>query len=395
MSTMRGIDTLGSRGDHCTISRVHGYDRRMYGAGLCSGRYPLHGIGAIVLAACAASDPAGADTSGTTSSETSDGTGASEADTSGPSPETSTTPGTTEGDDGTASTEGDGTTGGFPAPIPDDCIDDVAAGAHVYACDDLTFDVEIPAACLQEACGLIVDVHGFTMSGQMQDANTNMRALGSERGYIVMQPNATPAPPGASWTPGVDDDKVFAFMMRLATAFHVDDRRLHFTGFSQGGAMSWRFACAHSDVLASVAPAAACSDGGGVLQDCAFMGDEVPAEPLPILYMHGTTDALVAFDCAPPRRDAVVAAFGLGEEQVVAEDEGHRWTRHEGRDRGLLEFIEHDYAAASPLLGGHCYPGSDDPGDAPGQLFPFKCEDESAFVWGEVAIDFFDAHPRP
>lgn len=348
------------------------------------------------VASCAPEPEAGDGTSTATgSADTSDDDGAPASTLAGGSDATSGPTSSSAGDDAsTSAPPSDTTDGGFPAPIPDDCIDDVAAGAHVYACDGLTYDVEVPAACLEQPCGLIVDVHGFTMSGQMQDANTNMRALGTERGYIVMQPNATPAPPGASWTPGTDDDTVFAFMIRLATAFHVDLDRMHFTGFSQGGAMSWRFACAHADVLASVAPAAACNDGAGALEDCSFMGEDVPSEPLPILYMHGTTDALVGFTCAPPRRDAVVAAFGLGEEQVVAEGDGFRWTRHAGEGRALLEFIEHDYAAATPLLGGHCYPGSDDPGGAPGQLFPFACEGESGFVWGEAAIDFFDAHPR-
>lgn len=78
----------------------------------------------------------------------------------------------------------------------------------------------------------------------------------------------------------------------------------------------------------------------------------------------------------------------------LAEGDGFRWTRHEGPDRGLLEFIEHDYTAASLILGGHCYPGSDDPADAPGQLFSFECEGRSGFVWGQAAIDFFEAHPR-
>lgn len=355
----------------------------------------------LVPVACAGDDPASGDESGTStgvaSSEGADAPTGTSPDTSAAtsattSPATSAA-GSSTGDASTGA--GEDTTGGFPAPIPDDCIDDVSPGSHVYACDDLTFDVEVPETCLHEACGLIADVHGFTMSGVMEEANTHLRVLGSERGYIVVQPNATPAPPAASWTPGADDDKVFDFMMRLVAAFHVDERRIHFTGFSQGGAMSWRFACAHADVLASVAPAAACSNGPSALQDCTFMGDDVPSEPLPILYMHGTTDALVSFDCALPRRDTVVAEFGLGKEEVVAEGDGYRWTRHEGDGRGLFELIQHDYSAAALILGGHCYPGSDDPGDAPGQLFSFKCEDESGFSWGEAVIDFFDAHPRP
>jgi hypothetical protein len=45
-------------------------------------------------------------------------------------------------------------------------------------------------------------------------------------------------------------------------------------------------------------------------------------------------------------------------------------------------------------LEGHCHPGSHDPGDASGQLFPFGCLGNHAFAWGERAMEFFLAHPR-
>jgi len=304
----------------------------------------------------------------------------------GPTP---TTSGTDAGTDDAA----DGSdTGGFPEPVPDDCITDVAAGHHAFECDGLTYDVEVPEACLGSACGMIFDVHGYTMSAQMQDSSTGMRALGQRHGYIVVQPNAEPDPPAASWNGAVDDPKVFDFMQRVAAAWHVDANRWHITGFSQGGYMSWRFICDHADVLASVAPAAACGNIGA-FGDCAFSGDEIPSGPLDILYMHGTSDALVSFSCFGPRRDAVVAHYGLGPEELVTEDETHRWTRHTGDDM-VLELIEHDYAAESFILGGHCFPGSNDQGDAPGQLFSYGCVDPTSFAWGEVVMQFFIAHPK-
>jgi polyhydroxybutyrate depolymerase len=276
--------------------------------------------------------------------------------------------------------------------VPDDCITDVTPGHHEFVCDGLTYDVEVPDACLEMACGMVFDVHGYTMSAQMQDANTGLRALGQQHGYIVVQPNAEPDPPLASWNGEVDDPKVFDFMQRVSAAWHVDAARWHFTGFSQGGFMSWRFICAHADVLASVAPGAACGDSFA-FGDCAFMGADVPSEPVDILYMHGTSDALINFSCALPRRDAVVAHFGLGDEQVVSEGDAYRWTRHESDDV-TLEFIQHDYAAATFLLGGHCYPGSHDESGAPGQLFSYACVEPTEIAWGEAVMEFFMAHPK-
>jgi len=337
----------------------------------------------LTLGACgtAPAEPEPADeTSSTTDSGSSSTPSSSSLSSSTTEPDADTTDGLT-------------TTGGFPPPVLDECIDDGSAGDHIYGCGDFAYDVTIPEICLEQPCGLIFDVHGFTMSGVMQEANTHLREHGAARGYIVVQPNANPAPPAATWNPGVDDEAVFEFMLRVADAFHVDRDRLHFTGFSQGGFMSWRMICDHADVLASVAPVAAC--GNGTVADCTFAGAQLPSEPIDILFLHGTDDVLVPFECVPVRRDAVIAAWNLADEELVADGDGYRWTRHEGADGTFFEVIVHEYSAENTVvLGGHCYPGSDDPGDAPGQLFSYACIDPGELSWGEVVLDFFDAHPR-
>jgi hypothetical protein len=66
-----------------------------------------------------------------------------------------------------------------------------------------------------------------------------------------------------------------------------------------------------------------------------------------------------------------------------------RWTNPRGV---TFELIEHDYASSNTLVGGHCFPGSDDPGGLAGQVASFACAKPSAFVWGEVVMQFFLAH---
>lgn len=273
-----------------------------------------------------------------------------------------------------------------PAGDASSCIADRSAGAHVYDCDGFKYDVQVPAACTSPGCGIVLDVHGFTMSGKMEDDNTNMRALGETYGYVVVQPNANPAPPAASWNPSTDDDKVFAFFMQAVDAFAVDRNKLHMTGFSQGGMMSSRFLCKHADVFASIAPGA----GTG----CSFSGSDTPARQIDVLYMHGTKDALVPFSQGTAQRDALVAAWGMGSETTVESDGAHTWSRWTNASGTTFEFIQHDYQAATPILGGHCFPGSTDKGGEPGQLFPFNCVGTTAFTWGEAAMKFFRAHPR-
>ena len=280
----------------------------------------------------------------------------------------------------------------FPAPKPDGCIKNTAAGQRAYKCDGLTFDVAVPKLCLTKACGVVLDVHGLSMNGKMQDNNTAMRALGNKHGYLVVQPNANGAPPLSSWS-AADDAKVHAFIKRVISVWHADNKRIHFTGFSQGGAMSWRFLCKHGDLLASVAPAAACTvtnpEGG-----CLGLGKK-PKHQIPVMFMHGTKDVLVNFTCAQQVRDALVAAWQLKQSKVVSQDSSHKWVRFAGPQGAVFEFVSHDYAAKSLLLGGHCYPGSKDlSGGEPGQLFGFGCTGTSAFTWGEIAIKFFMAHPK-
>ena len=355
------------------------------------------GIAGVVVIGCAGVESA-ADTDASTSSSSSSSTTATATATTTTTTTTSTTTSETTSTSTAVDTSSSGdaessSTGeAFPEPVPDDCITDVTAGHHEVTCDGLVYDVEIPPQCLLEPCGMIFDVHGLAMSAQMQNACTNMRALGVEHGFIVVQPNADPPPPAANWIPEIDDPKVFDMMQRTAAAFHVDPDRWHFTGFSQGGFMTWRFACAHADVLASVAPAAACGTDFPIT-DCQFTKDEAPAEPLDILYMHGTADLVVNWSCAYPRRDAVIAHFGLGDIEVLLDAPDVRRTRW-STDEMVFEMVEHDYTGDTPIAGGHCMPGADDPNDAPGQIVPASCDDPFEMVWGEEAIAFFVDHPR-
>ncbi len=269
---------------------------------------------------------------------------------------------------------------------PSGCITDVSAGAHVFPCDGLTYDVAVPSACTGSACGLVLDVHGATMSGKMEDHNTAMRALGAKYGYVIVQPNANPAPPLSSWTPGTDDDKVFAFLGAALTSYGIDRKRVHMTGFSQGGMMSSRFLCKHASTFGSIAPGA----GTG----CTFTAGDTPSEEIPVLYMHGTKDSVVAFSYGTAQRDALISAWKLGPKTVVSSSATHEWSRFENAAGTVFEFIQHDYEASSIALHGHCYPGSTDPSGEAGQLFSFACTGTSAFVWGEAVMSFFVAHPR-
>lgn len=293
------------------------------------------------------------------------------------------------------------------APVADPCFPSPGAGHRVYTCNGITFDVEVPAACVEGGCGIILDVHGLTMSGPMEEANSGLRARGGAAGFVVLQPSANPAPPQASWSEA-DEPKVYDVLTRAIAVYAIDSARVHMTGFSQGGFMTWRFLCSHADLFASVAPAAAASScpviGNPAGQAaCTFTGTEIPSRKLPILYMHGRADHnYIPFSCAQPQVDAIVSAWHLTAEGVIESSPTFTRSRWSDGAGTVLEFLAHDYSSraqvplvSASVLQGHCFPGSTDPGNQPGQLFSFRCEQAAGFVWGAEVVEFFLAHPRP
>ena len=275
-------------------------------------------------------------------------------------------------------------------PMPEGCITDVGAGHHVFTCEGIEYDVQVSASCAMGGCGLVLDVHGATMDAAVEDRNTNLRMLGASRGYVVVQPTAPGMTAlGTSWDPAMDDPKVFRFVELAARAFSIDRDRVHMTGFSQGGFMSWRMLCDHADVFASVAPAAAC---GSLFRHCSFSGDERPAREIPVLYIHGRRDNIVS-GCYGEQRDGVVSGWSMTPDSVVSMDSDYTWTRYTSASGNVFEYIEHGYSAYSSILGGHCMPGSPDIGSSRFGTSGFGCEQPAPFDWGEAVIAFFEAHP--
>lgn len=270
---------------------------------------------------------------------------------------------------------------------PGKCISDTTPGTHVFSCAGVGYTVTIPSTCPPAGCGLVLDVHGATMNADMEEANTLLRANATKVGYVVIQPTAPGKVPSTSWTPGVDDDKVHVVLLEAISVLGIDARRVHMTGFSQGGMMTSRFLCRWADLFASVAPAA----GTG----CTFLGVDKPSREVPVLYMHGTKDVLVAFSQGVMQRDAALAFWKMSGETTLASDSNFarkRWTSAAGT---VFEWVQHEYKASSLAIQGHCYPGSTDKGTVSGQLFPFNCLPPNAFVWGDEVLKFFQAHPKP
>lgn len=282
----------------------------------------------------------------------------------------------------------DGEPAAFRGVHPDGCLDGTE-GMHHAECDGLQFDLSVPPECLTRACGVIVDVHGATMTGEQQEANTSLGELAHGRGYLVLQPWA----PEAWWdVPQYAlDAQVLALTARVMDVFSADARRVHITGFSQGGYMTWRMLCRQPELFASYAPLAA--SGENVLREESFEPPCVGAgsarlAPRPIFYAHGTADSVVSFSGATETLETLRTAWGLTEQESIHAGDGYAVTRYSGAGAGLIELMQHDLRGDYTDEGfgawqGHCFPGSD---------AAMGCG--AGPSWGEAVLAFFEAHPK-
>ena len=332
--------------------------------------------------ACAS---AGTD-SGTTSS-----TGAGGTSGNGGSGGTTSTGGT-GGTGGTMGTGGSGGTGGSTHTVaPSGCVTEVSAGHHAFDCAGIHYDVEVPDACAMGGCGVVLDIPGYTSNGDEEDLGTNMRALGQQHGYVIVQPT----PPGlpATWVQSVDNPKLMSFVTDVTTAFAIDPKRVHVMGFSQGGALAWGLICAHADTLASAASLAAASPWVANYQGCDLVAPAVPSQVIPVLQVHGHNDLVVNFSAyALTQLDAAQKLWGWSDDSgvIFKTGDGYEATRFTGASGVVYELWEHDYMAAN-TLGGHCFPG----GAPVGVLWNnYGCSPPNGFVYGEVAMQFFRDHPK-
>lgn len=138
---------------------------------------------------------------------------------------------------------------------------------------------------------VVVLLHGFTDGpGQVRDSGRWTEAVLERRFMLV-----TPAGIAGSWNAGaccgvaqatnVDDTSYLAgLILTISQRSDVDPSRIFLAGFSNGGMMTYRFACV-SDQVAAIA-----SVSGTRVITCN------PKRPLPIMHVHGTADDTVPYN---------------------------------------------------------------------------------------------------
>ena len=269
----------------------------------------------------------------------------------------------------------------------DYCVKQPSSGTSTLTCEGLSFKLHVPEVCLTKSCGLIVDVHGWNMDARIQDRNTRLSKLGADKGYIVLNPQAKKTIRGRSWS-AKDDKKVLAVINSVENAFQVMSERIHFTGFSQGGYMTWRFVCKYSEKFGSVAPIA---HGAGNYISSArplrikVMDNCFGSNELDILYAHGSKDATIHFSGAINTVKKIGNEWQLGNAKVISNDDNHKRIRFINSKGTKLEFLSYDWASEYKGLLGHCFPGA---GTYLG------CGESNSINWGEEVLKFFIENPK-
>ena len=146
---------------------------------------------------------------------------------------------------------------------------------------------------------LVILLHGYSGSGFWQEAYMNFLGVHEEYGFLYAYPdgtvnqwgyrfwNATNACCDFGGT-GVDDSGYLAALLDAIEAnLTVDPRRVFFIGHSNGGFMSYRMACDHSERIAAI-----CSLAGAAHKNPASCQATSPVHALQI---HGTQDDVIFY----------------------------------------------------------------------------------------------------
>jgi polyhydroxybutyrate depolymerase len=156
---------------------------------------------------------------------------------------------------------------------------------------------------LTDTVPLIINVHGFTGSSNLQEIAHDFRKIADTANFIILHPQAK-GNPGfeninnnpTSWDvwntvlSGAEDRNfIMQALDSVQSQYNIDTNRVYVTGFSQGGYMSYNLSTNCSHRIAAMASVA-----GSMSTE--YYNNSYPVHPLPVMEIHGTNDDLVKYD---------------------------------------------------------------------------------------------------
>jgi len=207
-------------------------------------------------------------------------------------------------------------------------------GSYTNPVGTRSYKLYIPSGYRGQALPLIVMLHGCTQSPDDFAAGTRMNGLAEAHRCFVVYPAQTPAANGSkcwNWFQAADQQRgqgepslIAGITRQIASAYHVDARRVYVAGLSAGGAMAVIMGMTYPDLYAAIgihsglayalahdlpSALAAMQQGGGVVR-ARQRGDGVlGAGPrprvVPTIVFHGDRDTTVH----PRNADQVIAQW--------------------------------------------------------------------------------------
>jgi poly(3-hydroxybutyrate) depolymerase len=171
---------------------------------------------------------------------------------------------------------------------------DAATGIRLEV-DGRTVLLDAPAAPADRPLPLIVAFHGFRSDPAELRAGTKLGELALREQVIVAYPAGRDdvellGTRGRGWDlrpdQTTDRDFVRTLLDRLEADRCIDRHRVYATGFSNGGFVTSLLGCQLADRFAAIAPVAGALD----------LGACTPADPVPILFLYGSSDQVVTPD---------------------------------------------------------------------------------------------------
>lgn len=160
-----------------------------------------------------------------------------------------------------------------------------------------SYRIHIPSNTSQYKALLLVLHGGGGTAEHTEEELTKQRfnTISDEQGFIVVYPNGIEK----RWNDGrtennpvmdVDDVGFLSLLIdTVITEFSIDNQQVYMTGISNGGQMSYRFACEHPEKITGIAPVVSALHED-LYETCS------PDQPVNVFIIAGTKDPLVPYD---------------------------------------------------------------------------------------------------
>lgn len=158
----------------------------------------------------------------------------------------------------------------------------------------------------EQSVPLLMVLHGLTQTGLGVMNITKFNEIAESEGFIAVYPDGLENAWNADMNVTVSsaDDKGFLerLVQHFLNNFNVDESRVYFTGFSNGGFMSHKMACESELCIAGIATVSG-NMSSTVYENCN------PLRPTSVLHIHGTADAVVSYFGSPTTGVSVDASM--------------------------------------------------------------------------------------